>query len=268
MRFVSLGSGSNGNCTLISYNDANILVDCGFSFKRIQEALSNYKLNFNDIDAVCITHAHSDHIHALDQICKRTNVKIYGNAITLKQYMKKYTYDALMRDKLKENLFIVNDDAEFNIKNICIRPFNTFHDVTSTFYNFVLGNELEISILTDTGHVDDYILTKIKNSNAILLESNYNEEMLKSCEKYQDSLKKRIMSRKGHLSNEDCADVIMKINNPQLKIVALGHISDNSNTYELAYNSVVNRINEMYKENIPLPKIIVAKRNEITEVLV
>ncbi|MDO5564468.1 MAG: MBL fold metallo-hydrolase [Eubacteriales bacterium] len=272
MKFVSIGSGSSGNTTFLQYKKTNILIDCGLPIRRIEDGLNEYDCSIKNIDAILITHEHYDHIMSLSSILKKYDIKIFANKKTLKNIYNYYgenkkKFDPIVQDKILNNSNILHDDSMHKIKDITFFPFKTHHDVPSICYTFILGNKIKVGILTDTGFVDDYILQKLSGLNALLLESNYDENLLINSEKYPDFLKQRILSNKGHLANEDAAKIIMKINSSELKIVALGHTSKETNTYEIAYDTVRDFINNNYKEKIPLPKIIVAKRDEITEVI-
>ena len=269
MRFISLASSSKGNSTLISYKNTNILVDCGISRKRIEEALSKFSLSFNDIDCIFITHEHSDHISALPTILKDYDIKIVSQRDTLSAILNYCEEKGVKPNtdnfKIISPVNILNDNCSFEVGDIIFYPLKGKHDVPSLFYKFKLG-DIVVAILTDMGEYNEYTLRSIMDVNYLMLESNYDENILLN-NRYPDWLKRRIIGEGGHLSNIDAANIIMKLDSNNVKEVYLSHISDDSNTEENAYNEVYRYIEENYSGDVPLPKIKIAKRLEMTEII-
>lgn len=271
MKFISFASSSKGNCALISYKNTNILVDCGISKKRIVESLDKYNLTLNDINCILITHAHSDHISGLQNILKDYDIKIISQRDTLT-----YIANTLENKNIKVNLDnfkivnpvnILNNDSGIRINDIIFYPLKGCHDVPSLYYKFVL-DDIVLAILTDMGKYNEYNLMSLSDVNYLMLECNYDSQLLLD-NSYPAILKDRIMGSGGHLSNIDCSNIIMNIANDNLKEVYLSHISDDSNSEEYAYEFVTNYIKDNYKNinNSSIPKIKVAKRLEITEII-
>ena len=230
-KFCSLSSGSSGNCQYIETENTKILIDAGFSGKKIEELLKSIDVIPNELDAILVTHEHIDHCAAVGILSRRYGIPIYANDNTwvgMEPIIKK------VKDE-KTKIFKTNEN--FNIKDIGIHPINTFHDALEPVgYILYCGNN-KISIITDTGWVNDKIKNEIKNSNLYFLESNHDLKMLREGS-YPWELKKRIMSTHGHLSNDDAGMVLSDVLSGNNEIVVLAHLSQDNNLPELAYNTV------------------------------
>ena len=262
MRFVSFASSSRGNCTLISYKDTNILVDCGISRKRLVNHLSEYGLTINDIDCVLLTHSHSDHISGLSTLLKYDNVKIMGLKETLTSVV-----NMLERSDVKPNLEnfkivhplnVLNEDVHIKIKDIIVFPLKGCHDVPSLFYKFILGDE-KVAILTDMGRYNENVIRSLDDVDYMMLECNYDVDMLMESERTEE-LKARIAGPGGHLSNVECCEIIEALAKCNLKEVYLSHISDETNSEEYAYEFV-----SKYFKDKNAPVIKITRRLEVTE---
>lgn len=252
LKFCSLYSGSSGNCSLIQSNNANILIDAGESAKKIVSALSFNNVDISNIDAILVTHEHSDHIKSIGTLSKKYNIPVYAN---------KETWDAMPEQKQKivdDNIKTFNTCSSFEIKDLSINPFKTPHDASNPCGFNILNNTSKISIATDLGHITPELISNLEKSSFILLESNYDPNILKYS-KYPFYLKQRISGPNGHLSNNDAGELISKLVKTGLNSVMLGHLSKENNFPELAYKTVVEKIisNKVDESNI---KINVAKR--------
>lgn len=248
--FCSLFSGSSGNCLFVQSDNAKILIDCGVSFKKINESLANFGLTIEKIDGILITHEHSDHTKALGTITKKYNVPIYANLETA-HALKSISLDNFKYFKI---------DETFKIGNLCIKPFSIPHDAANPCGFSIYNNRKKITIATDIGHMNDYVLENLKYSNFLLLESNYEPEML-NCSNYPFYLKRRIAGPNGHLPNSDAGKTISYLYNYNLETVFLGHLSKENNIPELAYESV---ISELHNSNIDTSKITIEIANRDT----
>ena len=269
MRFISLASSSKGNAALISYKNTNILVDCGISKKRIVELLDRYGLTLDDINYILITHEHSDHIAGLPAILKEHDIKIVSQRETL-SYILKYCEDKNVKVnvdsfKIISPVNILNDNSLFELGDIKFYPLKGRHDVASLYYKFILGDTI-VAILTDMGAYNEYNVRTLEDVDYLMLESNYDEEMLIG-NNYPAWLKSRIMGEGGHLSNRDCANLIIKLAGKNVKEIYLSHISEDSNSEENAINFVNKYINDNFGDQANLPTIKVAKRLEVTEII-
>ena len=232
LNFCSLYSGSSGNCLYVESENTKILIDAGVSLRKIENGLENLNINPSSLDGILVTHEHSDHIQSLGNLSKKYNLPVYANS---------ETFDAMPKQTEKissENIHNFNTKENFSIKDIEILPFSIPHDAASPCGFNISNKSDKISIATDIGHITNEILKQLEDSQFILLESNYDTEVLK-CSKYPYMLKKRIAGPNGHLSNDDASKVINYLLQGNLKTAMLGHISKESNFPELAYQTVV-----------------------------
>lgn len=252
--FCSLYSGSTGNCLLVQTDETKILIDAGVSQKKIVDALASFNVGLSDINAILVTHEHSDHVLNLGSISKKYNIPVYCNEKTL---------NAMPTQKEKisdENKKIFTSNKSFTVNNIEIYPFSIPHDAADPCGFNIFYDNKKISIATDIGHIDNNLFSNLKDSNFLLLEANYDPDILKYS-KYPFQLKQRILSPIGHLSNESAGKTISELcSNNTLKKALLGHLSKENNFPELALKTVYDELESknIYKENI---SIDIANRN-------
>lgn len=259
LNFCSLYSGSSGNCLFVENNSTKILVDCGVSGKKVCEGLESIDKKIEDIDAIIVTHEHSDHVQSLGLISKKYNIPVYANTETWQ------AMPTQSQKILENNKKTFNNDNNFEIGNLLIHPFSTPHDAANPCGFNIYSGKRKISIATDLGHMDNVILENLKGSSFILLESNYDPEILK-VSKYPYILKQRIAGPNGHLSNSTAGKTIGCLIQNDLKTVMLGHLSKENNFPELAYQTVVE---ELIGQNIDTNEISlsVANRNNPTKII-
>ncbi len=259
LNFCSLYSGSSGNCLFVENNSTKILVDCGVSGKKVCEGLESIDKKIEDIDAIIVTHEHSDHVQSLGLISKKYNIPVYANIET---WQAMPTQSQKIQENNKKTF---NNDNDFEIGNLLIHPFSTPHDAANPCGFNIYSGKRKISIATDLGHMDNVILENLKGSSFILLESNYDPEILK-VSKYPYILKQRIAGPNGHLSNSTAGKTIGCLIQNDLKTVMLGHLSKENNFPELAYQTVVE---ELMSQNIDTNEIAlsVANRNNPTKII-
>ena len=251
-KFCSLYSGSTGNSLLIQSEKNKILIDAGESCKKIEEGLSNINIDVNSLDAILVTHEHSDHIKGLGTLSKKHNIPVFANS---------GTWNSMTEQKNKiaaENINTFKTNEGFRIGDFFITPFNIPHDAAEPCgFNICYGNH-KISIATDLGHITEDILYHLTNSSFIMLESNYDSEILK-CSSYPYTLKRRISGPEGHLSNDLAGQLISNLMKSGLKHAMLGHLSKENNFPELAYKTVVEKIIENHLNETSI-RLNVAKR--------
>lgn len=214
LKFCSLYSGSSGNSLLVQSNNTKILVDCGVSGKKIVTALDSLDVDITDIDAILVTHEHSDHVQGLGTISKKYNIPVFANF---------ETWNAMPTQKQKidgNNQNIFENNKEFQIGNLQIFPFSTPHDAANPCGFSIVNGHKKLSIATDLGHMEQTIFENLKGSSFILLESNYDPEVLKMSP-YPYSLKQRIAGPHGHLSNNDAGQTVAALMYKDLKEVML-----------------------------------------------
>lgn len=255
-KFYSLYSGSSGNCLLVETSNTKVLIDAGESAKKISSALSSIDIDPLDINAILVTHEHSDHVKGLGTFSKKYNIPVYANS---------KTWDAMEEQSVKissDNIKKFTIEENFEIGDLKIHPFKIPHDAANPCGFNIFSNNRKISIATDIGHMTSNIIHKLEDSSFILLESNYDPNILK-CSSYPYLLKKRIAGPNGHLPNEEAGKTISFLANSGLESVMLGHLSKENNFPELAYKTVVDElIQNNYNENSL--KISVAKRDALS----
>ena len=237
LRFCSLYSGSSGNSFLVQSSKATILVDVGVSTRKIEKAFTDLELDINSISAILITHEHSDHSKGVGTLSKKYNIPVYAN---------KPTWLAMPEECEKiadENKHYIEIGTKFKIDDLEILPFSIPHDAACPCGYNIFGAGKKISIATDIGHISEKTMPYFENSSFVLLEANYDNEILKYSP-YPRKLKYRIDSPTGHLSNYSCSKVISHLVDSGLTSVMLGHLSKENNFPELAYQTVLNELNE------------------------
>lgn len=232
-KFCTLYSSSSGNCTLISDNDTNILIDAGVSASKICDSLSEVGISPDEIDAILITHEHSDHICGLRVLCRKYNISVYASEKTAEKISETYP------DISNVNIHSVLPSESFTIRSMTVRAFQTPHDSVQPFGYCIWSEDKKYCVATDTGTVTKSMLTNLAGAEAVLIESNHDEEMLKNGP-YPYVLKKRILSDSGHLSNASCAWLSTQLALWGTKRIILGHLSEKNNTPQKAYESAKN----------------------------
>jgi len=233
MKLLSIASGSSGNSIYIGSDYTNILVDAGISNKRIEEGLKSIGLSCSSINAICITHEHSDHIRALGVLSRKYEIPVYATQGTIDAILKDYTLGEYSHDIFRP----IEPDKDFSIGDISVHPFSIYHDAADPVgYKFSADGK-RAAIATDMGHFDDYIVNELMGLHAVLLESNHDIRMLETGS-YPYYLKRRILSDCGHLSNENCGRLICRILNDDMRAIFLGHLSKENNYPDLAFEAV------------------------------
>ncbi|GAK48520.1 metallo-hydrolase [Secundilactobacillus oryzae JCM 18671] len=227
-----LASGSTGNVTYIETGQHKVLVDAGLSGKKIEALMASIGKSMSDVDALFVTHEHSDHRKAVGILARRyPQLNVYAN---------KGTWDA-MGTKIGEvateqkNLFA--PDTTLSLGDLDVESFSVSHDAAEPqFYSFHHAGKSFV-ILTDTGYVSEHVEGTIKDADAYLMECNHDLEMLRQGS-YSWPLKQRILGERGHLSNEDGAETMMDVLGNHTKRIFLGHLSQENNIKSLAHLTV------------------------------
>ncbi len=250
MKVCVLSSGSKGNTTYIETNKTKILIDCGNSSKYIQNKLANLGIDPSSLDAILITHTHSDHIKGLPIFLKHTKAIVY---------MTEKMHPCL---DFVENYHFIDKDI-FTIGDIVVDVIKTSHDAEDSVGYIVSNKDNSVVYITDTGYINRKYYDILTNKNVYIFESNHDIEMLNNG-RYPFELRKRILSDKGHLSNYDSAKYLSKFIGDKTKKIILAHLSEENNTEELALNTLNERLK---KEKIAFDNIIIAKQNKETELI-
>ena len=257
--FCSLYSGSSGNSLFVESQNTKILVDAGVSCKKIEKALEDINVDPSTLDGILITHEHSDHVQGLGTLSKKFDLPVFVNQETLDAMPKQ-------KDKISDkNIKTFKVTEKFEIGDLTINPFSIPHDAANPCGFNIYKDDKKISIATDIGHMTNSILKELEESLFIMLEANYDPNVLK-CSTYPFNLKTRIAGPTGHLSNEMAGKTISHLINSGLKNAMLGHLSKESNFPELAYKTVVDELLENnYNENSLL--LSVASRTEHSKLI-
>ena len=224
-----LASGSKGNCILVRTNSTEVLIDAGLSGKKIWDSMEKLNLDRDRINAVFVSHDHSDHIRGAGIVARKLNIPIYISPITYQNGMQKLgNVESLVSH------FDVGDSI--TVGDISVLTFPSSHD-TRDSCNFVLtqieNDKAKLSVCTDLGYSTRLTLNRIAGSTTLIIESNHDEDLLHNGP-YPLDLKQRIRSNKGHLSNKQAVGVIESILHPELKNIILAHLSEENNTPQLA----------------------------------
>ena len=261
MRICSIASGSSGNCTYVGSNNTHILIDVGISGKRIEEGLNKLDLSAKDLDGILITHEHSDHIAAVGVLARKYALPMYATKGTIKGIMQQKGLGAVDTALFKE----IKADEDFKIDDLTIKAVDVSHDALEPVAYRITNGTGSVGVCTDLGTYNDRIIECFSGVDALILEANHDVNMLQ-VGRYPYVLKQRILSDKGHLSNENCGRLLCRLLHDDMKSIMLGHLSAENNLAELAYEAV--RLEIMMSDCRYAPsdfEIKVAKRSESSE---
>ena len=233
MQFQSFASGSSGNCHFVASEATKLLVDAGISRKRTSEALAERGLTLADIDGILITHEHSDHILGLAMLEKATDIPIYASAGTIRALRRMPPLAHIPEERFHP----VKADEAFVVKDVSVMPFAISHDAAEPLAFSVRFGGQKVSVCTDLGVYTAYTAEHLRHSDVMLLEANHDIRMLQMG-RYPYPLKQRILGERGHLSNDASAKLLLEVLNSHLQAVFLGHLSQENNLPELAYETV------------------------------
>ena len=241
MRFTVLGSGSTGNAVLISSEKTNVLVDAGLSAREILRRLAIVGVDPADLDAVLITHEHTDHVGGLRVLLGSIRCPVYISPETIDAYFSTRkggqnsdSESAKRREALDGRSVAIGSTEDFRIGDIDFEPFSVPHDAVDNFGFVARRNGIRVATLTDFGHITPLIREKLNGCDAIVIESNHSRDMLRACSAYSWDLKQRIFSSTGHLSNEDLADWLTNDFDGSARQIVLAHLSQRANDPALA----------------------------------
>lgn len=228
MQVAVLASGSSGNATVISYGDTKLLVDAGISARRIKKALANLAIAPEDLTGVLITHEHRDHISGLTTLTKHYKIPIYTRADTFRAMYCKAMIDESCVRCIGE---------KFGVGNLKIEAFNISHDAADPVGFSIYGKNIKCTIATDLGFVTSTVQQAIDNSDILVLEANHDIDMVRNGT-YPRSLKQRILSNRGHLSNNDAAWALVRMKKQRHTRVLLAHLSEENNSPTNVQNTI------------------------------
>ncbi|MFC1607035.1 MBL fold metallo-hydrolase [Candidatus Latescibacterota bacterium] len=255
MKICLLGSGSKGNSTYIESHGDAILIDQGFSHKKLRERLESRDLDPSKIKAILLSHEHEDHIKGVGITARKLAIPVYGTEGSLSKRNNIFNGG--------EQLVPIDSGKTFSIGKLEILPFSVSHDAVDPVQYCVCAGNKKVSIATDLGFVSTLVEQRLRDSDMVVIEANHDIEMLKKGD-YPWELKQRIMSKKGHLSNRNAADILFNLSQGKTKCAVLAHLSDENNTEELA-EAAVRDIFERFDKRLKLLKV--AKQTEATPIV-
>jgi phosphoribosyl 1,2-cyclic phosphodiesterase len=252
MKVISLQSGSNGNCIYVEADGVKLLFDAGITASLVEERLAQHDRDASSVDAVIISHDHVDHCRSMGILNRTFGLPIYATA---------KTYEAAKRFALGEindlRHFAAGEKLQFG--KVTVETIPTPHDAADGVVFVVDDGKHRLGILTDFGHVFDGLGDVVASLDAVLLESNYDPDMLANGP-YPDSLKERITGPAGHISNFEAAELLLASASKRMKWACLGHLSEDTNTPKLALETH----RKILGNRLPL---FVATRYEVSEVM-
>ena len=239
MKLTVLGSGSTGNAVLIVAGNTRVLVDAGLSAKEIARRLALMGEDVQRLDAVLVTHEHGDHAGGLRVLLGSVDCPVYMSAQTLDAYVSErlnVSNDEPRRraDALRDRVEKIESSRDFRIGEIDFHPFTIPHDAVDNFGFTATHQGVKIATVMDFGHMTTLVTERLRGCAAIVIESNHSRDMLKACDAYPWDLKQRILSRLGHLSNEDVADWLKDGFDGTARYIVLAHLSLRANNPYLA----------------------------------
>jgi|ERR1700730_13339831 phosphoribosyl 1,2-cyclic phosphodiesterase len=226
-----LGSGSSGNCSLVATDQCRILIDAGFSARQIARRLSSIGVAPEDLDGILLTHEHADHVAGLEIFARRFGVPIFCNPLTAETLRHGF-----LAEFNRWHLF--QTGATFVIKDIEIQSFYVPHDAVDPAAFVLTSDPGSIGFLTDLGYAPKLAIDRLRAVHTLVIETNHDERMLQNDPKRPWSVKQRILSRHGHLSNKAAAELAANIAGDRLERLVLGHLSRDCNRQELALEAM------------------------------
>jgi len=247
LQITSLNSGSNANCYYIGNNREAVLIDAGLSCRETEKRMKRLGLDISLVKAIFISHEHDDHIAGLPVLSGKYRLPVYITDNTLRN----------CRFELRKELvcsFI--HSSPVSIGDLSIIPFTKSHDAQDPHSFIVSGHDVHVGVITDIGYACKHVIKHFKLCDAVFLESNYCEEMLTNGS-YPVHLKRRISSRKGHLSNDQALDLFLKHKPENLQLLILSHLSQNNNHPDI--------VSKMFSQNANGVKVVIASRHKESE---
>jgi phosphoribosyl 1,2-cyclic phosphodiesterase len=237
VQFTILGSGSNGNCAYLETRETRILIDAGFSGRQIRQRLAEIGRTPESLHGILVTHEHSDHIHGVLSLCGKLRIPLYCNRLTMEAIEQHF------EQKFDCRVFVTGNS--FEVGDVVVETFSVPHDAYDPVGFLLRAGGVTVGFLTDLGHATRLVVERVREANILLLEANHDVKMLQDDPKRPWSLKQRILSRHGHLSNAAAADVIEEIVTAQLRHLYLGHLSRDCNRPDLAFQVLSDRLQKL-----------------------
>ena len=229
MKFSSLGSGSKGNALLIAIGQTHVLMDCGFGLKESIARLARLGVMPEQLDGIVVTHEHGDHIGGVARLARKFDLPVWITHGTLRSQQKMFSNVSQINEIAPQHVFSIGD--------IEITPYPVPHDAVEPVQYVFSDGARKLGVLTDTGCGTPHIEEMLSGCHALVLECNHDIDMLMSSA-YPYSLKQRVSGRYGHLSNQEAADILSKLNVDKLQHLIAAHLSQENNTPQLAVQAL------------------------------
>lgn len=223
MKYASLGSGSRGNCTVIVSGETTVLIDCGFGCRETEDRLQCKGIEPASINAIFITHEHSDHRRGVGPFARKYGTRVYGTRGTLSKV-----------DVHNCNFVEIECGTPINVVDLVVHPIAVPHDALEPSQFVIANANRRIGILSDIGCVTEEVIKHYSQCDSLFVEANHDLDMLWNGP-YQYSLKARITSDNGHLSNEQAAEFVGRVQHDGMQSLVLGHLSQENNLPEIVY---------------------------------
>jgi len=237
LRFTVLSSGSTGNATVVDNGGTKLLIDVGFSAKKMDQLMKEREVTGGEIDAILITHEHSDHIKGLGAFARKYDLPVYANERTWQ------ALEEQIGEIAEANKRVMETGSMQDFGTLQVESFGISHDAAEPVGYCFFEGEQKLSLVTDLGYMSSKVKEKIADSDAYVLETNHDVEMLRMGH-YPWSIKRRILGDKGHLSNEAAGEALCEIMSGKTKSVYMAHLSRDHNLMDLARLTVNNVLEE------------------------
>ncbi len=231
-----LGSGSSGNCALVRSGDSSVLIDVGLSAKKVFTRLEAIDFDPSALTGILLTHEHGDHVRGLDVFCKKADIPVYCNALTRESLQQGLRHPKQWRIAQAGSRFLVGD--------IEVLAFSVIHDAVDPMGYVLSDGESKLGVVSDIGHVTDGVRAHLTGVDTLFVEANYDLVLLQNDTKRPWSTKQRIVSRHGHLSNEQTAELVVECASAGLHNVVLGHLSQDCNSPEVAMETIKRHLSD------------------------
>lgn len=231
LSFTVLASGSTGNAILVSNGESKVLIDAGLSAKKIEGLLAEREVAAADLDAVFVTHEHSDHIKGIGAIARKHELPIYANQATWEEM------DRLIGEIAAEKRYVMETGTSVQIRSLHVESYPISHDAADPVGYCFHDKDEKLGLATDLGYMSPKVKEHLKDCDVLILESNHDIELLRMG-KYPWNVKRRILGDKGHLSNDAAAEGLCELVSGRLKRVYLAHLSRDHNMLDLARMTV------------------------------
>lgn len=238
VRVTILGSGSRGNSTYLEAGETRLLIDAGLSARQIRSRLAAIGRSPETLTAILVTHEHADHVNGLRVLCRDLPTPVYCNRLTRDAILYNLP-DARLQFRVFET------GAVFRVGEVEVESFSVPHDAQDPVGFLIRADGGHVGFLTDLGHATRLVLERVRPAHALVLEANHDVRLLQEDLRRPWSVKQRILSRHGHLSNEAAADALAEILHDGLRYVLLGHLSQDCNWPELAEGCVRSRLQHL-----------------------